>query len=134
MRSELSGLLRAHQYEKAFSRALGLQDVATVGWLCTQADAAAVLSRDPCPLSQMVLLSLVQQLSADLTTSLGPKLTWIREAALQINPRDPVLARHLRPVLEGVQGALQAAAARMTGADASSCRLTLHVIHSQLTS
>lgn len=49
-----------------------------------QADASIVLSRDPCPLSQMVLLSLVQQLSADLTTSLGAKLAWIREAALQV--------------------------------------------------
>lgn len=43
-----------------------------------------MLSRDPCPLSQMVLLSLVQQLSADLTTSLAPKLSWIREAALMV--------------------------------------------------
>jgi enhancer of mRNA-decapping protein 4 len=134
VRGELSSLLRSHQYEQAFSRALGLQDVSTVGWLCTQADAAAVLSRDPCPLSQMVLLSLVQQLSADLTASLAAKLAWIREAALQLNPKDPVLARHLRPVLEGVHTALAAAAARATGPDAASCRLALHVVHSQMTS
>lgn len=51
----------------------------------------------------------------------------------QINPRDPVLSRHLRPVLEGVHSALQAAAARVSGADASACRLAMHVIHSQLT-
>lgn len=101
---------------------------------CPQADAAAVLSRDPCPLSQMVLLSLVQQLSADLTTSLAAKLAWIREAALQLNPKDPVLARHLRPVLEGVHTALAAAAARAVGPDAASCRLALHVVHSQMTS
>ena len=93
-----------------------------------------MLSREPCPLSQMVLLSLVQQLSADLSTSLGPKLGWIREAALQLNPRDPVLARHLRPVLEGVHAALAAAAARASGADAASCRLALHVVHSQMAS
>lgn len=193
VRGELSSLLRSHQYEQAFARALGLQDVATVGWLCTQvrgagqpaglllavhmqpnitvhvhtprnfvalslhvarvllisrpdcltlpptplhkqADAAAVLSRDPCPLSQMVLLSLVQQVSADLTTHLAPKLAWIREAALQLNPKDPVLARHLRPVLEGVHAALAAAAARASGPDAASCRLALHVVHSQMTS
>lgn len=51
----------------------------------------------------------------------------------QINPRDPVLARHLRPVLEGVHAALQAAAGRVSGQDAASCRLAMHVIHSQLT-
>ena len=97
VRAELTAQLRAGQYEAAFSRALGLQDVATVGWLAAQAEAGAVLGRDPCPLSQMVLLSLVQQLSADLTTHLAPKLAWIREAALALNPRDPALARHLRP-------------------------------------
>lgn len=100
----------------------------------SQADPGTVLSRDPCPLSQMVLLSLVQQLSADLTTSLSSKLAWIREAALQVNPKDPVLARHLRPVLEGVHASLQAAAGRVSGADASSCRLAMHVVHSQMTS
>ena len=134
VRAELTAQLRAGQYEAAFSRALGLQDVATVGWLAAQAEAGAVLGRDPCPLSQMVLLSLVQQLSADLTTHLAPKLAWIREAALALNPRDPALARHLRPVLESVHAALQAAAGRVKGADASSCRLAMHVVHSQMTS
>lgn len=134
MRSELRALLAAGKYEKAFSRALSLQDVGTVGWLACQVDAASVLSREPCALSQMVLLSLVQQLSADLTTNLSTKLTWIREAAMLINPHDPVLARHVRPVLESVHAALQAAAVRVTGADASSCRLAAHVVHSQMTS
>ena len=134
MRADLSSLLRASKYEAAFSKALSLQDTATVGWLCGQVDAAAVLGADPCPLSQMVLLSLVQQLSADLTTGLATKLTWIREAAMLINPQDAVLARHLRPVLESVHAALQATAGRVTGAQASSLRLAMHVVHSQLTS
>lgn len=134
VRAELSALLRAGSYEAAFTRALGLQDVATVGWLATQADAAAVLGREPCPLSQMVLLSLVQQLCADLGSHVGAKLAWVREAALLLNPRDPLLARHLRPVLEGAHAALAAAAPRLTGADSSSCRLAMHVVHSQMTS
>ena len=130
----LSSLLQSGNYEQAFCQALGLQDVATVGWLASQADAAVVLGSDPCPLSQMVLLSLVQQLSADLTTHLGTKLAWIREAAMLINPTDPVLARHLRPVLEGVYTALRAASGSLQGAEASGCRLAMHVVHSQLTS
>ncbi len=134
VRAELTSLLRAGKYEQSFSKALSLQDVATVGWLAAQADAATVLSREPCPLSQMVLLSLVQQLSADLTTTLSAKLAWIREAAMLINPHDPLLARHVWPVLEGVHAALTAASARLTGPDASSCRLAQHVVHSQLTS
>lgn len=77
-----------------------------------------MLSQEPCPLSQMVLLSLVQQLAAGLESSsppagggsaaagkaLGTQLAWIREAAMLINPRDPVLSQHFRPVLEQVGG------------------------------
>ena len=129
VRGELSSLLRAGEYEQAFSRALGLQDVSTVGWLASQTDAASVLGCDPCPLSQGILLSLVQQLSADLQSNLGVKLAWIREAALLINPADPMLARHLRPVLEGVYAALQAAAGRLQGAEANSCRLAMHAFN-----
>lgn len=36
-------------------------------WLCGQLDPAAVLGQEPTPLSQMVLLSLVQQLASDLS-------------------------------------------------------------------
>lgn len=134
VRSELSSLLKAGKHEQAFNKALGLQDVSTVGWLATQADAPTVLSQEPCPLSQLVLLSLVQQLSADLTTHLAAKLAWIREATMLINPQDPQMARHVKPVLESVHSALQAAAARVSGKDASSCRLTMHVVHSQMSS
>jgi hypothetical protein len=127
-------LVKASRLEEAFSRALGMQDVGTVGWLCSQVDAASVLSRDPPALSQMVLLSLVQQLASDLGAGAATKLPWIREAAMVLDPRDAQTAPHLRPVLEQVTAALQAAVGKLKGADASSCKLAMHVVHSQMTS
>ena len=82
----------------------------------------------------MVLLSLVQQLAADIANNTANKLQWIREAALALNPQDPLLGPHLRPVLEQVHAALAAAVSRMQGPDVQSCKLAMHVVHSQMSS
>jgi hypothetical protein len=64
----------------------------------------------------MVLLSLVQQLGADLSSSgpsaaqLGTKLSWIQQAAMLTNPRDALTAPHFRPVMDQVYAALQVGA------------------------
>lgn len=138
VRGQLARDLAARRYEDAFATALGLQDLSTVVWLCSQADPGSVLGSEPCPLSQMVLLSLVQQLSADLTpgpgSNLSTKLAWVREAAMLVNPADPLLAPHFRPVMDQVYAALQGCAARVHGADASACKLAMHVVHSQMSS
>lgn len=134
IKSELRAMVAQGRYEEAFSKALSMQDVGIVGWLCSQADAATVLSSTPPALSQMVLLSLVQQLAADIANNTANKLQWIREAALALNPQDPLLVPHLRPVLEQVHAALAAAVSRMQGPDVQSCKLAMHVVHSQMSS
>ncbi|GAB4815042.1 hypothetical protein N2152v2_002088 [Parachlorella kessleri] len=168
VRAELARDLKAGRYEEAFASALGLQvwgggvvvgvvvvgeDLSTVVWLCGQADPATVLGLEPTPLSQMVLLSLVQQLASDLSSTSGSsssssaaggkgpgkgalatKLAWIRESAMLVNPADPLMAPHFRTVMEQAYGALQACAARVHGAEASACKLAMHVVHSQLAS
>ena len=60
------------------------------------------------------------------------KLAWIREATLALNPSDPGLRGHVRPVLEQVAAALQRCAGEAKGADASACKLAMHVVRSQL--
>jgi enhancer of mRNA-decapping protein 4 len=135
VRAELGSLLQAGRYDEAFSRALGLQDTATVGWLCTQQPPGAVLGLEPPPLSQLVVLSLIQQLSADLLSGeVASKLSWVREAALALAPGDPAVAAHARPVLAQAHASLGAAAGVLRGADASACKLAMHVVHSQMTS
>ena len=134
IKSELRSLVSKERYEQAFSMALGLQDVRTVAWLCTLVDAATVLSGNSPLLSQMVLLSLIQQLSSDMQNNPTVKLQWIREAAMVLNPKDPLLGPHLTSVLQQVHENLSNALQHLHGADMSSCKLAMHVVHSQMTS
>jgi hypothetical protein len=133
-KQELTGMIQAGQFDQAFSKALSLQDLSLVGWLCSNVDAPSVMSSSPNALSQMVLLSLLQQLAADLSHGTSSKLQWIREAAMAINPTDHTIASHIRPVLEQVAAALTAVLPRLQPSEASSCKLTLHVVRSQMSS
>lgn len=135
IKTEFKRLLAQGHYEEVFGRALGMQDVGLVSWLCAQTSVPDLSSREPPVLSQMVLLSLVQQLAAGLTHGEAEsKLTWIREAALALNPKDAMLAPHLKQVLQQVHTALQGVLPRLNGGEAMSCKLAMHVVHSQMTS
>jgi enhancer of mRNA-decapping protein 4 len=131
---ELTRLVSEGKLEEAFNKALSLSDVAIVSWLCMQLDEAALFSTVPLPLSQGVVLSLVQQLGCDLSNDTGRKLSWIREAALALNPNDPVLAPHMRPFLEQLYQNLHHQMIHMTvPGDQANLRLVIHVVNSLLT-
>lgn len=53
----------------------------------------------PSPLSQPVLLALVQQASCALDTDAALKFDWMQECLMSIDPRHPTIADHLRKVL-----------------------------------
>jgi hypothetical protein len=63
----ISDKLGAGQYEDAFQACLDRQDPGLAVWTCRQVDPGALLAREPCPLSQAVLASLLSQLSYDLS-------------------------------------------------------------------
>ena len=130
-KSEIKSLVASGRYEEAFGKALSLQDLSIVSWICSNVDAATVLSSTN-SLSQMVLLSLLQQLAADLSGNTATKLQWVREAAMTINPTDHTIAAHIKPVLEHVLSSLQTILPSLQPEDASSCKLALHVVRSQL--
>ncbi|BFI30389.1 enhancer of mRNA-decapping protein 4 [Marchantia polymorpha subsp. ruderalis] len=132
---ELTRLVNERKLEEAFNKALSLSDVAIVSWLCNQVDLKTLFSMVPLPLSQGVLLSLVQQLGCDLGKDTAHKLEWIREGALALNPKDPVLAPHMRPFLEQLYQNLHRQMHLTTagGELANSMRLVLHVVNSLLT-
>lgn len=69
-----------------------------------QVDCASLFGTDPLPLSHMVLLSLINQLGFDLTKEPVTKMTWLREAALSLNPQDPIVAPHAKAVLTSKAG------------------------------
>lgn len=101
---------------------------------CQQVDLRGLLTMVPLPLSQGVLLSLLQQLACDIGNDTPRKLGWMTDVAAAINPADPRIAVHVRPIFEQVYQILhhQRSLPTMTGAEQSSIRLVMHVINSVL--
>ncbi|XAR53895.1 hypothetical protein NMG60_11022618 [Bertholletia excelsa] len=132
---ELSRLLSESKYEEAFATALQRSDVSIVSWLCSQVDLQGILSVVPLPLSQGVLLALLQQLACDINKEKSRKLEWMTHVAIAMNPTDPMIAMHVRPIFEQVYQILghQRSLPSTQAAEASSIRLLMHVINSVLT-
>ncbi|KAL5972346.1 hypothetical protein ACLOJK_041599 [Asimina triloba] len=135
-KKELQVLVSERKLEDAFIAALQRSDVSIVSWLCSQVDLAGILSMVPLPLSQGVLLALLQQLACDIANEMSRKLEWMRDAAVAINPIDPSIAVHVRPIFEQVYQILghHRSAPTTTAAEGNSIRLVMHVINSVLMS
>ncbi|KAK4744078.1 hypothetical protein SAY87_010390 [Trapa incisa] len=133
-KKELSRLISEHKYEEAFTSALQRSDVSIVSWLCTQVDIPVILVTVPLPLSQGVLLSLLQQLACDMSNDAPRKLSWMTDVAGAINPSDPLIAVHSRPIFEQVYQILNHRRSLPTVAvlEIPAIRLLLHVINSML--
>ncbi|XP_010534815.2 PREDICTED: enhancer of mRNA-decapping protein 4-like isoform X1 [Tarenaya hassleriana] len=134
--TELSRMVSERKYEEAFTSALQRSDVSIVSWLCSQVDLHGLLAMVTIPLSQGVLLSLMQQLACDINNDTSRKLSWMTDVAAVINPGDQTIAVHARPILEQVYQILHhhRSTPGLTGADLSSIRLVMHVINSMLMS
>jgi enhancer of mRNA-decapping protein 4 len=61
-------LARSGQLNQAFEYVLSASDLNLVLYLCENVRSAELFSIQPCPLQIPVILSLIQQLAADLTT------------------------------------------------------------------
>ncbi|KAJ1400379.1 WD40/YVTN repeat-like-containing domain superfamily [Sesbania bispinosa] len=133
---ELSRLINEGKFEEAFIGALHRSDVSIVSWLCSQVDLADILTMVPLPLSQGVLLSLLQQLSCDINTETPKKLAWMKDVAAAINPVDPRIAMHVRPILDQMYRTLghHRDLSTTSPSEASAIRLLMHVINSVLLS
>ncbi len=71
---EITRLVGDQQFNSAFEQALSTSDLKLVMYLCGQVNADFVFEKTPCPLSQPVLLSLIQQLSVELHDQLELKI------------------------------------------------------------
>ena len=100
------------RYEEAFSKALMTQNVEVVLWLCQQIGEDEFFYSEPFPLSQSVLLALLQQLGSDLNKAREMKLSWIQRVLIVLDmeffEREGLLP-HLPPVLSEVQKNLNSA-------------------------
>ncbi|KAL0915442.1 hypothetical protein M5K25_015860 [Dendrobium thyrsiflorum] len=133
---ELTRLISERKFDEAFTLALQRSDVSIVSWLCSQVDLHGLCSMAPLPLSQGVLLALLQQLSCDISAETQRKISWMTDVAVAINPTDPMITSHVRPIFEQVYNRLlqQRTLQTTTVAEASSIRLIIHVINSVLMS
>lgn len=111
--AELRILLHARQYNTAFEKALNTRNYQLVTWLCKEAGDSGLndIFGQTCPLTQVCLLVLIQQLGWDLATDLKLKLQWMQSAAIYINPRDPSIQSYLRQTVESVVRSLGQAVA-----------------------
>ncbi|XP_003936366.3 enhancer of mRNA-decapping protein 4 isoform X3 [Saimiri boliviensis] len=96
-------LLQQGHLNQAFQQALTAADLSLVLYVCETVDPAQVFGQPPCPLSQPVLLSLIQQLASDLGTRTDLKLSYLEEAVMHLDHSDPITRDHMGSVMAQVR-------------------------------
>lgn len=96
-------LLQQGRLNQAFQQALTAADLNLVLYVCETVDPQQVFGQHPCPLSQPVLLSLIQQLSSDLGTHTELKLNYLEEAVMHLDHSDPITRDHMGSVMNQVR-------------------------------
>ncbi|XP_064548602.1 enhancer of mRNA-decapping protein 4 homolog isoform X1 [Drosophila montana] len=99
LRESIKQLLLAGQINKAFHQALLANDLNLVEFTLRHTDRMQVFAPDGCRLEQKVLLSLIQQISADMSNHNELKQSYLNEALLAINMSDPITREHAPKVL-----------------------------------
>ncbi|XP_063993435.1 enhancer of mRNA-decapping protein 4 [Diachasmimorpha longicaudata] len=108
--ARVMSLLQRGQLNAAFQQALSASDLGLVVYVCEKTEPSRVFpsiggpgANSRCLLQQPVILSLVQQLSADLGHRTELKHKWLEEAILNLDTTDPVTREHIGTVLMTLQ-------------------------------
>lgn len=101
-------LLQQGQLNQAFQQALSATDLNLVLYVCETIDSQQVFGQHPCPLSQPVLLSLIQQLSSNLSSRSDLKISYLEDAVINLDHSDPLTRDHMASVLAQVRPKLMA--------------------------
>ncbi|XP_060643783.2 enhancer of mRNA-decapping protein 4 [Anolis sagrei] len=96
-------LLQQGHLNQAFQQALTAADLNLVLYVCEMVDPQQVFGQHPCPLSQPVLLSLIQQLSSDLGARTELKINYLEEAVMHLDHSDPITRDHMGSVMSQVR-------------------------------
>ncbi|KAH8249504.1 hypothetical protein KR032_010090 [Drosophila birchii] len=99
LRDSIKQLLLAGQINKAFHQALLANDLSLVEFTLRHTDSNQAFAPEGCRLEQKVLLSLIQQISADMSNHNELKQRYLNEALLAINMADPITREHAPKVL-----------------------------------
>lgn len=111
-------------------------DILILSYPFCQVDLQGLCRLNPVPLNQGVLLALFQQLACDISNDTSLKLQWMQAVAMAIQPADPVIAHHVRPVFGQVYSVLahQQSLPRISPLEMNNIRLIMHIINSVLLS
>ncbi|XP_074645711.1 enhancer of mRNA-decapping protein 4-like isoform X2 [Tubulanus polymorphus] len=102
LRSHLLNLLHQGQVNSVFQQALSASDLSLVMFVCENMDAVNVFGQTPCPLQQPVLLSLIQQLSADFSSNTELKHRFVAEAVMNLDRSNALTREHMPAVLSSL--------------------------------
>lgn len=100
--AQIQSLIASGDVNGAFQQALSASDLALVVMACRAAEPAQVFG-PPCKLKQHVLLSLVQQLAADMARDTPLKHRYLEEAVMNLDTSNPVTREHLPAVVRELQ-------------------------------
>lgn len=98
VQEQIKLLLMQGQINKAFHQALLANDLHLVEFALERADYNQVFN--PCPLEQTVLLSLIQQISADMLNHSELKQKYLSDAIINLKMRDAITKEHAPKVLK----------------------------------
>ncbi|XP_039765037.1 enhancer of mRNA-decapping protein 4 isoform X2 [Pararge aegeria] len=100
--SQIQSLMMSGDVNGAFQLALSASDLTLVVAACRAAEPGRVFG-PPCRLKQHVLLSLVQQLAADMAKDTHLKHRYLEEAIMNLDTSNPMTREHLPGVVRELQ-------------------------------
>ncbi|CAF0777300.1 unnamed protein product [Rotaria sp. Silwood1] len=103
-----SKFVHSGQLNQAFEYVLSASDLNLVLYLCENIRPAELFSMQPCPLQIPVILSLIQQLAADLNTHQELKYSYLYEALICLDLSHPSVRDYLYNVLTDLNKKLYA--------------------------
>lgn len=99
IKRQITVALRRADFDQAFKTALMAGNLSLVISTCEMVNPNQLFSQEPCPLSQTVLLSLIQQLCNGLETKTELKHKFLDESLMALDMDDTNTRRHMRAVL-----------------------------------
>ncbi|GIY27632.1 enhancer of mRNA-decapping protein 4 [Caerostris darwini] len=102
-KQQLMQLVRQEKINEAFQQALSAMDVQLVLFLCENVNVDQVFGSTTCDLQQHVLLSLVNQLSADFNSKTDIRVRYIEDVIASLDANDPIIKDHIGSVLENLK-------------------------------
>ncbi|KAG9289781.1 hypothetical protein G9A89_015361 [Geosiphon pyriformis] len=100
LKTTIDRLLELGEYEEAFLKALASSDLSIILRLCNKVSPKTVFFPSRPLLSQPVILSLVHQLTFDLSNYPELKFLWIEEALIHLVPKDKTIRDHSQVILQ----------------------------------